>query len=186
LRLNEGALNDARVRIVNQDAYAYLRQDNRLYDVIIIDLPDPKTVGLARLYTRQFYQLAIRHLIRGGTIVTQATSPFFSKKAFISILKTMRATGLPAVAYHNHVPTLGEWGWVLAFNVPGVDSNVLKNRLIDLSYENINTRFLNQEAMVSMLNFGKGILEIIDEVAVNDELDLAVYRYYKNGAWDFY
>lgn len=186
LQLNRGALKDPRVRVINRDAYVFLRDDDRIYDVIIIDLPDPKTVTLARLYTRQFYELAARHLARGGTMVTQATSPFFSKRAFLSILKTMRGAGLPAVAYHNHIPTLGEWGWVLGFKAPGVESEALKARLANLSFEQVDTRFLNREAMVSMLNFGKGMLEEIDQVEVNDERDLAVYEYYRKGAWDIY
>ncbi|MFQ5822597.1 MAG: polyamine aminopropyltransferase [bacterium] len=186
LQLNDGSLNNPCVRVVNRDAFAYLKEDDTLYDVIIIDLPDPKTVGLARLYTRQFYQLALRHLSKGGTIVTQATSPLFSKNAFLSILKTMRAAGIPAVAYHNHIPTLGEWGWVLGFNAKSIEPPSLKARLSELNYSHIETKFLNQEAMISMLNFGKGMVERLEEVAVNDELDLAVYHYYRNGAWDFY
>ncbi len=186
LKFNKGALLDSRVRTENRDAYVFLMEDDLLYDVIIIDLPDPKSVELARLYSRQFYQLALRHLSKGGTIVTQATSPFFSKNAFLSILKSMRATGIPAIAYHNHIPTLGEWGWVLGMNAPDMESNALKENLSKPGFDNIQTRFLNKEAIISMLHFGKGIFDQYEEISVNDELNLSVYHYYRDGAWDIY
>ncbi len=184
--LNQGSLNDARVRIVNQDAYAYLKESGDLYDVIIVDLPDPKTVGLARLYSREFYQSIVRHLGRGCIVVTQATSPFFSKKAFLAILKSMRAAGIPAIAYHNHIPTLGEWGWVLGMNIPDANLYKLKEYLATQNFENVETRFLNREAMVSMLNFGKGTFDELDKIRINRELNLSVYHYYRNGEWDIY
>ncbi len=184
--INKDALRDARLRIVNQDANAFLTASDRIYDVIIVDLPDPKTVGLARLYTRQFYQNARRHLATGGVIVTQATSPFFAREAFLSILKSMRATGMPAMAYHNSIPTLGEWGWVLGMNTDRLTSAELKQRASRLSFAGVKTRFLNHEAMLGMLSFGKGTMERLSEIKINDELDLAVYHYYQKGEWDVY
>ncbi|MFQ5582998.1 MAG: polyamine aminopropyltransferase [Calditrichia bacterium] len=184
--LNGNSLNDARVQVVNRDAYIFLRDDTSIYDVIIVDLPDPKSVEIARLYTRQFYKTAVRHLSRGGVIVTQATSPFFSKKAFLSILKTMRAAGMPAIAYHNNIPTLGEWGWVLAMNSRQVDEADLKEALSKMNFEGLETRFLNRDAMISMLHFGKNVFKNIDEIKVNDELDLALFHYYDKGSWDLY
>ena len=186
LNLNKDALNHPRVKIVNQDAYKYLKESNRLYDVVIIDLPDPKTIGLARLYSSQFYRLVVRHLSRGGVVVTQATSPFFSKKAFLSILKSMRSVGVPTVAYHNHIPTLGEWGWVLSMNAPNIAASQLKLQLTKLEFSDIETKFLSRDAMLSMLHFGKGILDGLEEISVNDELDLAVFQYYRDGSWDLY
>ena len=59
-----------------------LQDTSHLFDVIIIDLPDPNSVELARLYSLNFYRLCKKHLKRGGTLVTQATSPFFSRQAF--------------------------------------------------------------------------------------------------------
>jgi spermidine synthase len=186
VRLNNGALNDPRVNIINKDAYAFLIEDNNLYDIIIIDLPDPKTVELARLYSKQFYLNVARHLSKGGTVVTQAGSPFFARDAFLSILKTMRAGGLPAIAYHNHIPTLGEWGWVLGINLPTIETDTIKEKVGQLRFSDIDSRFLNNEAMLSMLNFGKGIFDKMDDIKVNDELDLALYFYYRNGSWDMY
>ena len=191
VELNHGALEDPRVEIVHGDCYAYLLADTDVYDVIIIDLPDPRSVALARLYSRQFYQLATRHLTPGGVLVTQATSPFFSRQAFLSILTTVRAAGLVAVPYHNHVPTLGEWGWVLGVKTgeragSEIAAGDLRQRLAAAEFDSVETRFLNRDAMVSMLHFGKGLLDRLEQVEVSEERNLAVFYYYRDGAWDLY
>ncbi|GEM_PF-6634316 len=62
----------------------------------------------------------------------------------------------------------------------------LKRRLSEIKFDDVETRFLNQDAMISMLNFGKGELDAYDSVEASNELNLAVYHYYKNGAWDLY
>lgn len=186
VELNNDALAHPKVQVINADAYRYVQQLDSLYDVIIVDLPDPKTVDLARLYSRQFYLTIKRHLSAGGIVVTQATSPFFSNSAFLSILKTMRATGLVSEAYHNHIPTMGEWGWVIGMHADGAPAEMLRAKLATLNFDNVETRFLNRDAMISMLHFGKGLLDRLDSIKVTDELDLAVYHYYRDGAWDLY
>ncbi len=184
-RYNEESLQDSRLRIVNRDAYAFLQQDSLLYDVIIIDLPDPKTISLARLYSRQFYELAARHLAQGGALVTQASSPMFARDAFLCVLATMRAAGLSAVAYHNHVPTMGEWGWVLGWNAP-MPPNETKNALLQIDLTGIPTCFLDRDAMYSMLHFGKGTLERLPAVEINELQSLQLYHYYEAGRWDLF
>ncbi len=184
--INQNALNHPKVRVINRDAYAYLRDSNRLYDVIIIDLPDPKTVQLARLYSVEFYRLCRRQLARGGTLVTQATSPFFAQKAFLSILKTVRAAGFTAVPYRNHIPTLGEWGWVLGINRTDLPEEAFRKQLQRLDFSNVPTRFLNREAMTRMLLFGKNELQGLDTVEVTNQVGLKVYQYYLKGDWDLY
>jgi len=184
--LNEGSLKDPRVTIFNKDAYVYLQEDSGMFDIVIIDLPDPKTVGLARLYTREFYRLVQRRTTPGGVVVTQATSPFFSSEAFLAILKTMRAADFSAVAYHTHIPTLGQWGWVLGMKTPAQDHEALKERIESQDFDKLDTRYLNSDAMVGMLRFGKGVMEKLDQIKPSDELDLSVYHYYKNGSWEFY
>ena len=192
LRLNRGSLADPRVEIVHRDAYGYLLATREVFDVVVIDLPDPRSLSLARLYSRDFYLLAARHLSPGGVLVTQATSPFFSRRAFLSILKSVRAAGLAAVPYHNHVPTLGEWGWVLgvaparrtAGDVPTPET--VRARLLELDFAGLETRFLNREAMVAMLHFGKGTFDDLEAIEVSEAANLAVFTYYRDSDWDLY
>lgn len=200
LALNQGLLDDPRVRIVNADAFGFLDAleggsavegaSHRLYDVILVDLPDPKTISLARLYSRPFYQLAAKRLAPRGILVSQATSPHFSPRAFLSILKSLRAAGFVAVPYHNHVPTMGEWGWVLGVRDRGREPRAAEERLAsalgELRFESLETRFLNHDAMVGMLRFGKGLFETYDEVPINEFSSLELVRLYRQGNWDLY
>ncbi|GAB4332554.1 MAG: polyamine aminopropyltransferase [Calditrichia bacterium] len=186
VELNRNSLNNPRVKILNQDAGVFLRESPELFDVILIDLPDPKTVELARLYTVQFYQLVALHLSRGGVAVTQATSPFFSREAFLCIHKSMDKAGLTSLSYHNHIPTLGEWGWVLGMKGEGLSAEKLKQRLLESDYSKVETRFLNRDAALSMFHFGKDIYRDFEKIKPNDEMELSLLQYYKNGLWDLY
>jgi spermidine synthase len=188
LTINEGALNDPRVTVVNQDAYRFLEASDDLFGVIIIDLPDPDTVDLMHVYSLSFYEMVRRHLIRGGAAVTQATSPYFSARAFRCILKTMGAAGFSVAPYHNQVPTMGEWGWVVGIRSDEADPSLLKQRLMATGFSGIGTRFLNRDAMVAMLHFGKGMLEphLMEEIDINTKINPVLYRYYREGSWGIY
>jgi len=118
-RLNQRSLHSPRVRTVAKDAFVFLEESDRTYDLIIADLPDPNDTSLARLYSRTFYGLVRGHLAPGGAFVTQATSPYFAREAFWTIQNTVEAAGFGyTYPYHLNVPSFGEWGFVLAANRP--------------------------------------------------------------------
>jgi spermidine synthase len=188
LSVNNGSMLHAKVQIVNQDAARFLRDDANLYGVIIIDLPDPDSVDLMHVYSIGFYRQLKKHLIRGGVFVTQATSPYFSKQAFQCLLKTIGEAGFSTLPYHNHIPTMGEWGWIIGGKAEETRPDALKERLLKLDFSQLDTRYVNNEAVISMVHFGKGILndqEIMD-IKVNTALNPVLYRYYQKGEWDMY
>lgn len=187
-RINRDALHDAKVKVVNADAAEFLSRDNRLYSVIIVDLPDPDSVDLMHVYALDFYRQIKRHLVRGGVMVTQATSPYFSKKAFLCINKTMQAAGLATLPYHNQVPTMGEWGWVLGVDRQDITPARLKHAVLNLSFADLPTRFVNREAMTAMVHFGKGIFdsEVANTIRINTQHNPVLYRYYLDGSWGVY
>ena len=115
-KLNNHAYSSPKVTVVNQDAWKYIENATVLYDVIILDLPDPNNISLSRLYSQTFYEVLKKQLSLTGVIVTQASSPLFTRKAFWSVKKSIEATGLKVQAYHTYVPSFGEWGFVLAGN----------------------------------------------------------------------
>ncbi len=121
-RLNDGSLQNPKVEIINRDAWKFLEERDEFYDVIIVDLPDPHSPSLSKLYTREFYHLLAQRLGQGGLMVTQATSPFYARRAFWCVHHTLEQTPSPyyqgktlqALPYHAYVPSFGEWGFVLA------------------------------------------------------------------------
>lgn len=183
--LNEGAFEDKRVRVVNDDGYHFLEQNEAFYDLIIMDLPDPKTVELGRLYSYEFYSLCRRHLRPNGLLVTQAGSPYYATKAFQCIGKTLKEAGFGAVPLHNQILTLGEWGWWVAAR--DAEEQELKQALQNLQFQDVETEWINQEAMMMMTSFGKVIYPNAgDSVEVNYVHDPVLYRYYLKGNWDLY
>ncbi len=122
LGLNGGSLNDPKVRVVNEDAMVWIDRSTELFDVVIVDFPDPNSYAVGKLYTSRFYTLLKRRLDPDGAVSVQSTSPLFARKSFWIVEATMRASGFATKAYHVAVPSFGEWGFVLgarrAFDVP--------------------------------------------------------------------
>lgn len=186
LEINEGALNDPRVEVINQDAYQFIQNSRTLYDAIIVDLPDPKSVSLSLLYSRGFYKLAKKHLKPFGALVTQSASPLYSPEAFLCIKKSMEAAGFSVVPYQNSIPTMGKWGWNLGVKKEAMSADRLRENLLRLEFSGLKTRFLNRDAMISMTHFGKGLFERSEGIEVNTQFNHILLQYYRKGDWDIY
>ena len=66
--------HDARVRIHAMDGRRFLKSTSDIFDVIIINLPDPHTAQLNRFFTEEFYREAAAKLRPGGIVSFQVTS----------------------------------------------------------------------------------------------------------------
>jgi spermidine synthase len=187
-QINRSAMTNPKVEIINTDGAKFIRKTEEFYGVIIVDLPDPDSVDLMHVYSKEFYAVLGRHLIRGGILTTQATSPYFSRKAFLCILKTVEAAGFSVLPYHNQIPTMGEWGWVLGVGNQEADFAELKQLAIKLDFSDMETRFISRDAMISMIHFGKGIFNESDmkEIQINTEINPVLYTYYADGTWGMY
>ncbi|RZU00623.1 polyamine aminopropyltransferase [Rivibacter subsaxonicus] len=118
--LNSGALSSPKLKIVNEDAFGWLERQpaDAGFDVIVIDFPDPSSFAIGKLYSTSFYALVDRHLGAAGYAVVQSTSPLVARKSFWTIAATLEAVGFDSSAYHAHVPSFGEWGFVIASRRP--------------------------------------------------------------------
>ncbi len=116
--LNNNALKDPRVLVENDDAWRWLEKDGDLFDVVIIDLPDPDTTDIARLYTVEFYKKVARRLSVGGVMITQASSPWVVRNAFWCVANTLDTVFEHSQAVYSQVPSFGPWGYVMASNSP--------------------------------------------------------------------
>jgi spermidine synthase len=113
--LNAGALSDPRVDVVVEDAFRWLRRaDGERFDAVVVDMPDPDTPVLGRLYSTEFYGLVSAVLAPDGLVTVQAGSPYSTPTAFWRTVSTVSSAGLAATPYHVHVPSFGDWGFVLA------------------------------------------------------------------------
>ena len=117
-RLNGGALSSPKVKIVNTDAFQWLQQTGETFDVIVVDFPDPTNFSIGKLYTQSFYALLEQRLAASGYAVVQTTSPLVARQSFWTVVTTIESVGLKTAPYHAHVPSFGEWGFVVAGRRP--------------------------------------------------------------------
>ncbi len=115
---HQGAFNDPRLTLLFSDAVAYLRENSELFDILIIDVPDPLEGGPAYLlYTQEFYALAMTRLAPGGIIVTQAgpCGPTNVTEVFSAINTTMSLVLGDTSPYRVYIPSFGTmWGFIAA------------------------------------------------------------------------
>jgi spermidine synthase len=116
--LNGNALSSSKVKIVNTDAFKFLEEAPETFDIIIVDFPDPTNFSIGKLYTTSFYALLDRRLSASGYAVIQTTSPLVARKSFWTVASSIEAVGLAATPYHAHVPSFGEWGFIIASRRP--------------------------------------------------------------------
>ena len=179
--LNQNALNDLRVTVVNQDAWKFLENSSNLYDAIFIDLPDPNNISLSKLYSVPFYTLVKQHLAQAGVMTAQATSPLYSRQAFWCIAATLQQAGAQNVVpetwstlpYHVHVPSFGEWGFVMASRQPLNPSGI---HLAALPYH-----FLNQAMLPQLFDFPNDMSRV--SVETNQLATHPLLQYYEKG-WE--
>lgn len=112
--LNQGALSSPKVKVLNQDALQWLEQNPDMFDLILIDFPDPSNFSLGKLYSSAFYRLLEKHLSATGLAVIQSTSPYYARKSFWCIVATLEDAGFRTAPYHAYVPSFGEWGYIIA------------------------------------------------------------------------
>ncbi len=169
--LNEGAFRDDRVTSHTKDAWTWLAAGGNLYDLVIVDLPDPENEDLAKLYSVAFYQRVARRLAVGGVVMTQATSPWFARRAFWSIGATMNVVfenTMPATVY---VPSFGLWGFFMA-----------ANHQLDSPVRSVfNGRYMNDKSLPQVLQMPADLPRL--PVEVNRSQSLPVIRYYREG-WE--
>jgi len=142
-RLNDDALRSPKLRVVNADAFTWLDSNDEMFDAIVIDFPDPTNFALGKLYTTSFYERVDRHLAAGGFAVVQTTSPLLARRSFWTVVATIEAVGLTATPYHAHVPSFGEWGFVVMARRPWSPPRTLPPGL----------RFLTVDGLPALLQF---------------------------------
>lgn len=152
--LNGGALASPKVKIVNDDAFQWLQQATDTFDVIVVDFPDPTNFSIGKLYTNAFYALLEQRLAASGFAVVQSTSPFIARQSFWTVVTTMESVGLRTAPYHVHVPSFGEWGFIIAGRRPWRAPDKLPEGL----------RFLTPAAIPGLFEFPRDMARVPAEV----------------------
>lgn len=169
--LNARSLTDPRVTVIHDDAMRWLRDARSRFDVIILDFPDPTHYSTGKLYSRTFYEFAKARLQDDGTLVTQASSPFFGRKSYWCIVTTLESAGFHVAPYHAFVPSFADWGFVLAkhhaFSPPA-------------ALPKMSLRFLDDGMLRAMFGFPADVSRI--PTGINRLNNQALVAYY-NEEW---
>lgn len=175
-KLNQQALSDPRVEIVNDDAMIWLETTRTApFDAAIVDFPDPNTYSLGKLYTTGFYRLLKRHLTPEARIGIQCTSPLVARTSFWCVMRTLEAAGFSVHPYHAAVPSFGVWGYALAgsspFEPPKGIPGALQQKL----------QFLNESTLRGLFELPEDFRAVPAEI---NRLDNQVLVRYYEQEWD--
>ncbi|MGR8920009.1 MAG: polyamine aminopropyltransferase [Gammaproteobacteria bacterium] len=114
--------DDARVSVIVEDAFEYLKHHRGEYDAILIDSTDP--VGAAEaLFSDEFYRLCRDALAPGGVLSAQDGVVFFQRDEAARTVAALRRLGLEAGAYIAAVPMY--YGGEMTFGIAGADPAIL-------------------------------------------------------------
>lgn len=153
-RLNAHSLTDPKVQVVNADAFGWLEHNSDVFDVVVVDFPDPTNFAIGKLYTQSFYALLDKHLSASGYAIIQTTSPLVARQSFWTVVQTIEAAGLATTPYHANVPSFGEWGYVIASRRPWAPPQQLPAGL----------KFLTPQTLPTLLSFPPDMARVPAEV----------------------
>jgi len=170
----------ADVKVMNVDADKFISDVPGFWDVIIIDMPDPSTPELTKLYAKEFYKKVKQHLSQHGLMVVQATSPYLAKESFLCIGRTIEKANFSILPFHENVPSFGDWGWYLAWH-PNIKKEKIMKRIKGLNFD-IPTRFITPQVFKSELIFGKDALKTTNK-QINTILYPALLSIYNHESW---
>lgn len=176
-KVNDDIYHKSEITIINKEIFNFLANNQSTYDVIIVDLPDPTDIEVNQYYTVEFYDLCAKALKPNGMMSTQAGSPYFAAKAFLSVNNTMQAADLNTIMMHNQIPSLGEWGWII-----GLKDNPKKVKTIiqEMDFSDIQTTWLDKNALNILFSFGKTTVTV-EDIGINSLKNPITHRLYKEG-----
>ncbi len=176
--LNNSSLSHPKVTLVHQDILQFLREASIVFDVVILDFPDPHHDAVAKLYSLQFYRYLKQHLSLESLVVTQSTSPIFHRRAFVTIYKTLNfAFNQTVLPYQVSMPSFGQWGFqMLKMNKT---SEELKSSLSKMKLK-VETQYLNEDILKGMTSFGKGLFQDSASIKIENWLRPNLVEAYRN------
>jgi spermidine synthase len=121
-KIHQGALFDPRVTIEIGDGYAYLRRNQSLFDLIVMDLTDPSDLA-GGLYSGDFFRLARNRLTSAGVLTTHLGSEFFHRERVDRLLNALNGAFENVCPMQAYVPIYGAQ-WSMASS--SVNSNLAR------------------------------------------------------------
>ncbi len=166
------------VHLYNLDAYAFVQELSGIYDIIVVDFPDPNSDELAKLYSLEFYSLLKKKLAFDGMLIQQSSSPARAREVFLIIGRTMKAAGFECLPIRQYIPSFGDWGWWIAGHDNRFNPEGLKARISNPTDLPTEVRYITKDLINSSLEFGKNALDSPFQ-DINTLLDKRVSDHYE-------
>ena len=181
-QITQSSLSHDNVTLIAEDAFLYVNQllsEGQRFDAIVVDLPDPSHPDLNKLYSVIFYSKLKTLLAGDGVLVVQSNSPYHAKSVFISIGKTIKASGFSGVEqYQQNVPTFGQWGWTIA--TPLAISP--RQKIVQSEHQLPKVSWVTPSLINSAFEFPVNFYRHYDKIEVNRMNSLNLYNYHQQ-AW---
>ena len=114
---HQNSFNNPKATLIHQDARQFLEDTTTIFDVAILDLPDPLEGGpAASLYTQSFLTLVKSRLSNDGLLVMQsgACGPTNYHEVFPAIHNTVETLFPVTECYQVYIPSFaGPWSFVI-------------------------------------------------------------------------
>lgn len=166
-RLNKKSMTDPKLTAFAEDAFSFINKPGVMYDRVIIDMPDPHNEAINKLYSREFYTMIKRRMTDEAVLVTQSSSPFFTRNVYWSIESTLDAVFDHTSSYQISLPSFGIWGFHMAKSTSDFPSSIAFD---------IETDSLTAETMQAAKVFGKDMAKL--DAPVNSIMEPKLYQLY--------
>jgi len=125
---NYNALKNEKVNIILQDGRNHLLTTKKMYDVITSEPPPPRTAFTVNLYTKEYYEVAQKHLNPGGIMTQWIPLHSQGKQEVLMHFKTFLSVFPHAIAW---MPVANEILIIGSDHPIEIDFEKLKRRFLD-------------------------------------------------------
>lgn len=177
---NQGSLEQEKVTIYTQEAFAFIsRLPENYYHVVISDFTYPNTAEETTIYSREWFQKINRVLIMGGLTSINAVSPNHNTEGFWCLYQTLISADLFTKPLQVDIPSFhdhgyGKWGFFLA------SSQVIQREEIEEISLPDHLQYLNPKNIIQAFIFTEEIARNRHSCMVNTIENKQLFYYLLN------
>lgn len=128
-KVHHGSLDHPKLTLKIEDGFAYIKNSNEQFDLIILDLTDPGGPSTL-LYTPEFYHACAERLGKNGIMTLHIASPIASAQQIRHTLTQLRSAFRNVIPYLTTVPLYGGL-WMMAFCANHADPHTLSENDVE-------------------------------------------------------
>lgn len=150
--------NDPRFKIHHRDGFDWIQENKGIYDVLIIDRPDP-TGPAKKLFSEEFYQHVHDALSDDGVVAFQSGSPFYNASTLKKTVRNLRKLFPIVRTYLVSIPLFPCGVW--SFTIASKKWDPLKANISKLQDQ--DTKYITPEVFLAAFALPKYVQELIKE-----------------------